>query len=113
MHAGPPSLRLLKEIKTQIILQAKKLMTDGSFVHNPSTSCCVSSIPIDCDTRHLKAAKGDLTGIESQLSTIAALPTDSREAVANLLHEPEIFLALKEISTGKNDGSNYQMFFEK
>ena len=61
----------------------------------------------------LKMAKSDPTGIDEQLSFIAAMSVDNREAIAQMAFEAEIFLALKAISTGTPDGTSDRNFFEK
>ncbi len=108
----PP--RLLKEFNTQVFILANKLMTDGSFVQNTSEPfgsliAFQSAVTIVI----LKGAKRDSTGIDARLSTIAASPMDSREAVANMLLEADIFLALKQIATGSPEGAHDRAFFEK
>ena len=85
-QATPPVL--LKELNTQVIIQASKLLTEGSLVYDRAEPFggligyqSAVIVPI------LKMAKSDPTGIDEQLSIIAAMSVDN-QAIAQMAFTP-------------------------
>jgi hypothetical protein len=105
---------LLKELNTQIIIQAGKLMTKGSLVLDRAEPLgALMGFQSAVTVVILKAAKNGLTNIDEQLSLIAAMSIDNWGAVAQMACEAEIFLVLKAMSTRTSDGKSDHNFFEK